>query len=96
MLMSQNKFTTNNNPTLVAVSNADGETPVYIYADPTSHGLLNGGGTMPGLNIPSHDEIVLSYTGANLTGVVYKLATVTKATLTLSYSGSDLIGVVKT
>lgn len=49
-----------------------------------------------GLSIPEHDEIVLSYTGSNLTGVVYKLATVVVATLTLSYDGSDnLIGVVK-
>lgn len=38
--MTQNKFTTNNNPTLVAVSNVDGETPVYLYADPTTHSLL--------------------------------------------------------
>lgn len=38
--MTQNKFTTNNNPTLVAVSNADGETPVYLYADPATHGLV--------------------------------------------------------
>jgi hypothetical protein len=48
-----------------------------------------------GLSIPDHDEIVLSYTGANLTGVVYKLATVTVATLTLSYTGDNLTGVVK-
>lgn len=41
--MSQNKFTTNNNPTIVAVSNADGETPVYLYADPVTHGLVISG-----------------------------------------------------
>lgn len=41
--MSQNKFTTNNNPTLVAVSTSDGETPVYLYADPSTHGLVIGG-----------------------------------------------------
>lgn len=38
--MSTNKFTSNNNPTLVAVSNADGETPVYLWADPSTHGLV--------------------------------------------------------
>lgn len=38
--MSQNKFTTNSHPTLVAVSNADGETPVYLYANPSTHGLI--------------------------------------------------------
>jgi hypothetical protein len=42
-----------------------------------------------GLEIPEHDEIVLSYTGSNLTGVVYKLATATVATLTLAYDGND-------
>lgn len=41
--MSQNKFTTNNNPTLAAVSNSDGETPVYLYADPATHGLVISG-----------------------------------------------------
>jgi len=42
-----------------------------------------------------HDEIALSYTGTNLTGVVYKLAGVTVATLTLGYSGTNLISVVR-
>jgi hypothetical protein len=45
--MSTNKFTTNNNPTLAAVSNADGESVVFLYADPTTHGLVvsgSGGG----------------------------------------------------
>lgn len=44
-----------------------------------------------------YDAIDLSYTGSNLTGVVYKLSGTTVATLTLSYDGSDnLTGVVKT
>jgi hypothetical protein len=42
-----------------------------------------------------HDEIALSYTGTNLTGVVYKLAGVTVSTLTLGYSGTNLISVVR-
>lgn len=41
--MSTNKYTSNNNHTLVAVSNTDGETPVYLYADPTTHGLVLSG-----------------------------------------------------
>jgi hypothetical protein len=49
-----------------------------------------------GIGIPIHDEVSLSYTGDNLTGVVYKLATATVATLTLSYTGTKLTGVVKT
>jgi hypothetical protein len=43
-----------------------------------------------------YDEIVLSYTGSNLTGVVYKLLTVTVGTLTLSYTGAQLDKVVRT
>jgi hypothetical protein len=48
-----------------------------------------------GLVNQPHDEIVLSYTGTNLTGVVYKLATVTVATLTLGYTGDNLTSVVR-
>lgn len=51
-----------------------------------------------GLSIPAHDYISLSYTGGNLTGVVYKTGgsggTIV-GTLTLAYSGSDLISVTK-
>lgn len=38
--MTTNKFTSNNNPMLVAASSSDGETPVYLYADPSTHGLV--------------------------------------------------------
>lgn len=53
---------------------------------------LMGNGLVP----EAYDELVLSYTGVNLTGVVYKLATVTVATLTLGYTGTDLTSVVRT
>jgi len=47
----------------------------------------------------SYDYISLSYTGTNLTGVVFKSGgsggTVV-ATLTLAYSGSNLVSVTKT
>ena len=42
------------------------------------------------------DSITLSYTGTNLTGVVYKQGATTKATLTLAYTGDILDSVVKT
>jgi hypothetical protein len=42
------------------------------------------------------DTIELGYTGSDLTTVVYKLATVTVATLTLTYSGGNLIKVERT
>lgn len=48
--------------------------------------------TVPGLQIPSHDYISMSYTGANLTSVVYKTGGsggTTVATLTLAYDGSS-------
>lgn len=52
-----------------------------------------------GLSIPEHDYIALSYTGTNLTGVVYKTGGsggTTVGTLTLAYDGSDnLISVTK-
>jgi hypothetical protein len=55
--------------------------------------------TLTGLEIPAHDYIDLSYTGANLTGVVYKdggSGGSTVATLTLAYDGSNnLISVTK-
>ena len=48
--------------------------------------------TIEGLSIPKHDYIALSYTGSNLTGVVYKnggSGGTTVATLTLAYDGSS-------
>jgi len=47
---------------------------------------------MAGLNIPLHDYVNCSYTGANLTGVVFKNGGSggnTVATLTLTYDGSN-------
>jgi hypothetical protein len=49
------------------------------------------GPTIPGLAIPEHDYVSMSYSGSNLTSVVYKQggaggAVVT--TLTLAYDGS--------
>lgn len=69
----------------MAVVNTDGQ-PLKIDAN-------------LGLEIPEHDYIALSYTGSNLTGVVYKTGGsggTTVATLTLAYDGSDnLISVTK-
>lgn len=38
-------FDANHVPSLMAVSNADGSTPVKLYADPTTHRLLTSGVT---------------------------------------------------
>jgi hypothetical protein len=51
-----------------------------------------------GFDIPEYDYIALSYTGDNLTGVVYKTGGsggTTVATLVLAYSGSNLTSVTK-
>jgi len=52
-----------------------------------------------GLNIPVHDYLSLSYTGSDLTEVIYKTGGsggTTVATLTLTYDGSNnLISVTK-
>lgn len=48
-----------------------------------------------GLVNEPYNEIALSYTGTNLTGVVYKLSGVTVATLTLGYTGDNLTSVVR-
>jgi hypothetical protein len=54
--------------------------------------------SLSGLEIPPHDHITLSYTGDNLTSVVYKTggaSGTTVATLTLVYTGSRLDSVTK-
>lgn len=53
---------------------------------------------LPGLDIPAHDYIALSYTGPDLTGVVYKTGGsggTTVATLTLAYTDGKLTSVTK-
>ena len=50
---------------------------------------------IPGLAIPLHDQIAMTYTGNDLTGVVYKLQGRVVATLTLTYSSGNLINVTK-
>lgn len=52
---------------------------------------LIGNGLVP----EAYDELVLSYTGADLTGVVYKLSGATIATLTLSYTSGNLTSVTR-
>jgi len=58
-------------------------------------GFLDVGNGLPiltGLSIPAHDSIALSYTGANLTGVVYRTGGASGAivaTLVLTYDGSS-------
>jgi hypothetical protein len=48
-----------------------------------------------GLVNQPYDQITLSYTGADLTGVIYRLSGVTVATLTLGYTSGNLTSVVR-
>lgn len=95
-------------PVVAGVSTADGTTTVPIEVDPVSGGVvvdkmpevLANLQTINSLTPTKYDYISLSYTGANLTGVVFKLGGAggtTVSTLTLAYDGSDnLISVTKT
>ena len=72
-------------PSIVAIKNSDNE-----QIDPAE---------ATGLNLPVYDYASLSYTGDNLTSVVFKTGGsggTTVATLTLVYSGSNLTSVTKT
>ena len=48
-----------------------------------------------GLIPEPYDTIDLSYTGSDLTGVIYKSNSVTVATLTLAYNSGNLISVAR-
>lgn len=68
----------------------------YIW-NPTTLAWTRDSGSS-GLSIPPYDYISLTYTGDNITGVVYKTGGsggTTVATLTLAYSGSNITSVTK-
>jgi len=55
-------------------------------------GNISGSG---GFNIPLHDTIDLTYTGTDITGVVFSKSGSTVATLVLTYGVNGLTKVVK-
>jgi len=61
----------------------DADRPLFARA------TYSVGGSVPGMNIPSHDYILNTYHGTtnNIATVTYKLAGVTVATLTMTYVG---------
>lgn len=74
-----------------------GMTALRNVYDSSSRSLrtVNASGLVP----ESYDYMQLTYTGDNLTGVVYKTggaSGTTVATLTLAYTGSNLTSVTKT
>lgn len=83
-----------------AVTNDSDLDVKMLRVDPTSLRVLTDATITDGFDIGEYDYISLSYTGSNLTGVVYKTGGsggTTVATLTLGYDGSDnLTSVTKT
>jgi hypothetical protein len=76
------------------VSSAASSNPDIPVATTTRNGEVYQE-VVQGLVNQPHDEIALTYTGSDLTGVVYKLGGVTVATLTLGYTGGNLSSVVR-
>jgi len=76
---------------------------MYIHDKDTANNTLkiNDDGsinTLEGLDIPPHDYVGLSYTGVDMTGVVYKTGGsggTTVAELTLAYTANVLQSVTK-
>lgn len=66
------RFDVNKRPTLTGVSNIDGESPVTLWADPTTHALVIAGGSSGGgggiVTVP-YDYISVAY--PNTTTEVY-------------------------
>lgn len=83
----------------ITIDNVSISNEVEIKNDSGSPVPVNGTvNTLAGLEIPAHDYISMTYTGDDLTGVVYKdggSGGTTVATLTLTYSGGQLTSVTK-
>lgn len=81
----------------IAVSNFPAQQHVILDSG-TLTSITNPVATLSGLSVGAYDYISLSYTGSNLTTVVFKsggAGGTTVATLTLGYSGSTLTSVTK-
>lgn len=85
-------------PTIFNLKNSSGTVinPATSDKQDTGNTLLGG---IAGLVPTAYDYVSLSYTGDNLTGVIFKTGGAggtTIATLTLAYTGSNLTSVTKT
>lgn len=86
----------NSVPTLLGVSNADGATPVAVYADPTTHRLLvdvpGGSGTVTSVSVVTANGVSGSVATATTTpAITLTLGAITPTTVngvTLTGSGS--------
>jgi hypothetical protein len=88
MVITKREYSTVDVPPRALYVKKDGDS-TELY--PLLEGMLN-----PGFSIPEYDEITLTYTGSDISVVVYKYNSVSVATITLSYTDGNLTGVVKT
>lgn len=71
--MGRARFDQNNFPSLFGVSSADGQTPVEVYVDPSTHELLTtDSGSSGGSSIPAHDYIGITYPTSTSEVYTYK------------------------
>jgi len=68
--MAENFYTSNNNVTLVAISDANGSTPVYIWAEPTTHRLLVDASITSGVQTDGLTDTELRATAVPVSGTV--------------------------
>lgn len=70
--------------------------PQYAAVSVRDKNFANINPSLDAFNIGDYDDVQLSYTGSNLTGVTYALNGATTAVLALTYSGSNLTRVQRT
>lgn len=74
--MGRARFDVNNIHSLIAVSNADGATPIELWADPTTHGLILSGSGSDGAIVDGVSSAikatVFDYANSNPLGVVLR------------------------
>ncbi len=97
-------------PTLLAVSNADGTTPVAVYADPTTHRLLtnaSGGGTVTSVSVTTANGVsgtvatatttpAISITLGAITPTSVNGLTITSSTGTLTITNGKTLSISNT
>lgn len=89
--MAEARFDRNFNTTLLAVSAADGQTPVVLEADPSTGALLTQGSSGGTLVTASFDYVGVAYPDATTETYTYKSggsAGTTVATVTVVYTSS--------
>ena len=84
----------------VEIKDGSTDTRAKVKSDGTDNALAvyQNAPTVPGLNIPKHDYVGMTYTGDDLTTVVYKTGGsggTTVATVTMTYSAGKLLTITR-